>query len=132
MNPWSRILPMASGNAAVFASLKTVFSNVAPHLAVKTDESSEYSLVTKAPSPFPQHKGHPLVFGWVKVSKAYTSLHLMTLTPQAVSMLSPALKKRMQGKTCFNFTSDPEPELIAELKKLAEAGMKQWAGKKWI
>jgi hypothetical protein len=46
--------------------------------------------------------------------------------------ISPALKKRMQGTTCFNFKTGPDPELLAELKRLTEAGVDLWATKKWL
>jgi hypothetical protein len=36
--------------------------------------------------------------------------------------VSPELKKRMQGLSCFNFTG-PEPVLFRELAKLTSAGM---------
>ena len=54
------------------------------------------------------------------------------MCPVLNQTISPALKKRMQGKTCFNFKSEPDPELVTELKRLAEEGLKQWAGKNWI
>jgi len=38
----------------------------------------------------------------------------------------------MQGKTCFNFKTNPAPELIADLKNVVEAGLQEWAGKKWL
>jgi hypothetical protein len=38
----------------------------------------------------------------------------------------------MQGKTCFTFKGDPDPELVAELKRLAENGFKQWTKRNWI
>jgi hypothetical protein len=43
------------------------------------ETETEYALVTRSPSPFPQHKGHPLDFGSLHVGKAYVSLHLMPL-----------------------------------------------------
>jgi hypothetical protein len=42
------------------------------------------------------------------------------------------LKKRMQGKACFNFKTDPGPELIADLKRLTAAGFTMWKEKKWL
>jgi hypothetical protein len=120
--------------AAVFSSLKPVFSQVAKHLAIKTDTVTEYVLVTKSPSPFPQHKGRPMDFGSLRVNKSYVSLHLMPLymCPELNRSISPELKKRMQGKTCCNFKSEPDPGLVTELKRLAEDGLKQWAERKWI
>ncbi len=45
--------------------------------------------------------------------------------------LSPELKKRMQGKTCFNFKTVPEAALLKELKALTKAGMKAFKEKGW-
>ena len=53
--------------------------------------------------------------GGVRLGKAYVSFHLMALymCPEMQKSITPALKKRMQGKTCFNFKTQPEPELLA-------------------
>jgi hypothetical protein len=117
----------------VFAELKSVFGKYAARLTVKVDTPIEYTLVTKVPSPFPQHKGHPMYFGCVRLGKAYVSFHLVPLymNPTLTKTISPALKKRMQGKACFNFKSQPEPEALSELKRLTAAGLKQWGEKKW-
>jgi hypothetical protein len=125
---------VAAGSATVFSSRKPVFSKVAKHLALKTDTQTEYALVTKSPSPFPQHKGHPLDFGSLRIGKSNVSLHLMPLyMPQDLNRsISPELRKRMQGKTCFNFKSDPDPGLVAELQRLPEDGFKQWTARNWV
>lgn len=125
---------MAPDFAAVFAALKPVLSKYAKRLSVKADTPVEYTLVTRSPSPFPQHKGQPLYFGSVRLGKAYVSFHLVPIymCPALTKNISPALKKRMQGKACFNFKADPEPELTAELKRLTEAAFHQWAEKKWV
>jgi hypothetical protein len=119
---------------AVFAALKPVLGKYAKHLAVKTETPAEYTLVTKSPSPFPQHKGQPMFFGSVRVGKAYVSYHLMPLYMNAAltKTVSPALKKRMQGQSCFNFKANPEPEALSELDRLTEAGLKQWGEKNWL
>src|SRR3982751_3592086 len=114
-------MAMAANYEAAFIALKGVFEEHADSLAVKVDTPTEYKLVGRAPSPFPQHKGNPLEFGAVRVGKAYVSFHLMALYMQKAPAISPLLKKRMQGKTCFNFQDTPEPELISELKKLTGA-----------
>ncbi|SRR6266542_1555596 len=119
---------------AVFAALKLVLAKYEKCLSVKADTPTEYTVVTKSASPFPQHKGQPLYFGSVRLGKAYVSFHLMPLymCPVLMKSISPALKKRMQGKTCFNFKACPEPELIAGLKRLTEEAVKDWSAKKWL
>lgn len=125
---------MPADFAAVFAALKPVLAKYAKRMAVKADTAIEYTLVTKTASPFHQHKGQPLHFGSVRLGKAYVSFHLMPLymCPVLAKSISPALQKRMQGKTCFNFRTEPEPELIAGLKRLTEAGFEQWRERKWV
>src|SRR5947209_16190615 len=123
---------MAADFAAVFAALKPVLAKYTKRLAVKADTPKEYTLVTKSASPFPQHKKQPLYFGSVRLGKAYVSFHLVPLymCPELAKDIAPALKKRMQGKACFNFKTDPEPEQMAELKRLTEAGLQQWGERK--
>ena len=118
----------------VFASLKPLLGQYAERLCVKADTAVEYTLVTKSPSPFLQHKGQPLYFGSVRLGKAYVSFHLMALyrNPAPTKTISPALMRRMQGKTCFNFKTEPEAELIDALKRLTEAGFKKWSKNKWV
>jgi hypothetical protein len=125
---------MANDFDEVFAKLKTIFARYSKRLKVKADTPIEYTLVTQSASPFPQHKGEPLFFGSLRLGKAYVSFHLLPLymNPELKKTLSPALKKRMQGKACFNFKQQPEPELIAELKQLTEASLKQWDKMKWL
>ncbi len=125
---------MPADFAAAFSTLKPVLAKYATSLCVKADTPTEYTLLTKTPSPFPQHKGQPMYFGSVRLGKAYASFHLMPLymCPELTGKISPALKKRMQGKTCFNFKNIPEQELLTELKHLTEAGVKLWGEKKWI
>src|SRR5690242_10489404 len=120
---------MAVDLAGTFVALKSILAKHAKRLRVKTDTPTEYILTTKSPSPFPQHEGQPLDFGYVRLGKKYASIHLLALY-MSPTPISTELKKRMQGKTCFNFTAAPPPEAIAELERLAEAGLKRWAENK--
>jgi hypothetical protein len=125
---------MAEDFAATFAALKPILAKYSKKMAVASGGPGEYTLVSKSPSPFPQHKGQPMWFASIRTGKAYVSFHLMPLymNPALVKTISPALKKRMQGKTCFNFKGGPEPGLLAELKSLTEAGFQDWGEKKWL
>jgi hypothetical protein len=61
-------------------------------------------------------------FGAVQLRKSYVSFHLMPvyLKPELLASVSPELKSRMQGKSCFNL-STVEPELIRELAALTKS-----------
>jgi len=129
------ILPaMSTEFQSAFVSLKAVFAPYVEHLQVLADTPTDYLLHSRIPSPFKQHKGQPMYFGSVRLGKAYVAFHLMPLymNDELTATISPALKKRMQGKTCFNFKGVPEPEILAELKRLAEAGFSIFRAKEWI
>ena len=110
----------------VFAALKPILTPYAKRLAVKDDKPDHYYLETKTAV----YKGRPMMFAAIRTGKAYVSFHLLPLymNPKLKSTISPELRKRMQGKACFNFTK-VEPSHIAELKKLTKAGFDEF--KKW-
>jgi hypothetical protein len=128
------VITMTTDFSIVLDSLKPVLSGCLKRLSIKSDTGSEYALETKSPSPFPQHKGHPLAFGSVRIGKAYVSLHLMPIymSPSLNQGISADLKKRMQGKACFNFKSRPDQKLLTELKALAQASLKEWDARGWL
>jgi hypothetical protein len=68
-------------------------------------------------------------FGGVRVGKRYVSYYLMPVyvEPSLLDEVSPALRRRMQGKSCFNFTSVDEG-LFAELTELTRRGFERTAG----
>ncbi len=69
-----------------------------------------------------QSNNQPLWFGGIQIKKSYVSYHLMPLylNPRLAESMSPALKKRMQGKSCFNFAASDQA-LFKELAALTEA-----------
>lgn len=125
---------MAVNFEAAFKLLKPILGEHSKKLSLKADTPIEYTLVGKRASPFPQHKGRGMYFGSVRLGKAYVSFHLMPLymNPALSKTISPSLKKRMQGKTCFNFKSDPDPKILSELRRLTQAGLKLFKDKKWV
>jgi len=125
---------MSSDFADVFAALKPILGKYAKRLSVKADTAVEYTLLTKSPSPFPQHKGQPLYFASVRLGKAYVSYHLVPLymCQPLTASIPPALKKHMQGKACFNFKKVPEAALLSELKQLTAAAFEMWRKNKWV
>lgn len=70
------------------------------------------------------YRGRPLFFAGVRMGKNYVSYHLMSVYMRKVE-ISPELKKRMQGKACFNF-SEVDEKLFGELDKLTASGLKDY------
>lgn len=125
---------MSADFSSVFAILKPLLGDRGGQLQVKTDTAIEYTVVTKSPSPYKQHKGEPLFFGSLRVGKAYVSYHLLPLymNPELTSKIPAGLKKRMQGKACFNFKSAPSEESMAELRELTDVCVETWAKQKLL
>ncbi len=65
-----------------------------------------------------------------RFGKSYVSFYLMPVyaTPDLVESMSPELRKRMQGKACFNFTKVDEP-LLAELDALTASSIPAFRAK---
>ncbi|MCK6584353.1 MAG: DUF1801 domain-containing protein [Anaerolineales bacterium] len=61
------------------------------------------------------------------VRKNYVSFYLMPvyMYPELLKDISPELRKRMQGKSCFNFKK-VEPELFEELVALTRQGYERF------
>lgn len=72
-------------------------------------------------------KGKPRWFGAVQIKKNYVSYHLMPVyeNPQLLDGLTPELKARMQGKSCFNFKAIDE-DLFAQLAELTALGAQEF------
>ncbi len=66
-------------------------------------------------------------FVCTRVGKAYVSFHLMPIymSPELAKQISPALKRRMQGKACFNFKA-PDPALFKDLSGLTKSAYETW------
>ena len=112
----------------VFARLRSILARHAATLDVVHDTPDNYYLNTRTIGP----NKHPIGFGGVKVGKAYVSYYLMPVyTQQSTTGLSAALKKRMQGKACFNFKAVDE-ELFAELESVTQRGYDAWKKIEWV
>ncbi len=108
---------------AAFSQLRSLLHPYAPKLVVAEDTETDYTL--NASYTMPNRKA--LYFGSARIGKAYVSYHLMPVyvTPALLADISPALRARMQGKSCFNFTQ-PDPALFAELKRLTKSGFESY------
>ncbi|HEX8703068.1 MAG TPA: hypothetical protein VF815_29800 [Myxococcaceae bacterium] len=112
----------ADGFGPVFTHLRGIMATHGPALAVKTDTPDNYYVNSTKP-----YNKKDLFFGAVQTKKNYVSYHLFPLYmfPELLKGVSPELKKRMQGKTCFNFTS-VEEGLFGELAALTRKGFEEF------
>lgn len=104
-----------------FATLRGILQKHGRNLVATSDTSSEYCV---ASPDLKDRSGKPLFVAGVQIKKNYVSYHLMPVyaDPALLKKMSPALRKRMQGKSCFNFTSI-EPALAKELAALTKEGI---------
>lgn len=117
-------VPLKEGNTrAVMAGLRAILEPYEAHLVRTAASENGYSLDTRYILPNKQ----PLFFGAVQLRKNYVSFYLMPVYvfPDLLSGISESLRKRMQGKSCFNFRQ-PDPALFAELAALARAGFERY------
>ena len=108
----------------VFSRLKKSISKHKRKLDVQKDEPSNYYLNCKKPDS----NGKPVFFGAVQVRKSYVSYHLMPvyMYPDLLKGISPELKKRMQGKSCFNFKKEITEEQLNGIKELTKKSYKKF------
>src|SRR6267143_4135568 len=117
-------MPINNNFNEVFARLKSIFQPYAKKMDAAYDTQTYYLLNTRHIMKNKQ----PLCFGGVRTGKAYVSFYLMSVyaCPDLLKSMSPELKKRMQGKSCFNF-KEVDEKLFKELAKLTKAGASQFS-----
>lgn len=109
----------------VFQQLKQILVPYASEMLVKADSDEHYYLDTH--KIYPKNK-LPVFFGSVKIGKNYVSFHLMPVyaCPSLLENMTDELKKRMQGKSCFNFKQEIEPAVIDELTDITARGYRYY------
>jgi hypothetical protein len=122
-------MPDTNNFKKVFARLKAIFQPYVKKMDVAQDNQTYYMLNTR----FIMKNKQPLCFGGVRLGKAYVSFYLMSVyaSPELLKSMSPELKKRMQGKSCFNF-KEVDEELFKELSRLTKAGAAKFSDGKFI
>lgn len=98
---------------AVHERLKAIFAPYRDSLTVSKDGPDGLYL------ELPGYEGKTYGYvGGTRLGKRYVSYYLMGVYDGSMTAsMSPELRKRMQGKCCFNFTRTDEP-LLAELADL--------------
>ena len=115
--------------AGVFAALKDILEPYEKDLHVLPYKPEYYCLVTR----LAVRKGKPAWFAAIRMGKNYVSYHFMPvyMNPGMQKRIPPELKKRMQGKACFNF-SEVDPALFRQLSELTAAGFEGYRAMKYV
>jgi hypothetical protein len=101
---------------AVHDRLRAMLEPYRERLAVTSDGPAGMVL------ELPGYEGQPWGYAAAtRLGKRYVSFYLLAIygDPKIMDGMSPALRRRMQGKSCFNFTTIDEV-LFAELAALTE------------
>jgi len=122
-------MPGKADFTEVFEQLKSIFKPYAKKMDVSQDTDECYMLNTR----YIMKNKQPLCFGGVRLGKNYVSFYLMSVyaSPDLLKNMSPELRKRMQGKSCFNF-KEVDKQLFGELKALTKEGAAKFSDKKYI
>src|SRR5262245_38937211 len=103
----------------IFAALRSILERNAGKLKVSENSPTRFCLEGGV---HPKHK-KPMPIAWAEIGKSYVSFHHMGVyaCPELLKSVSKELKARMQGKSCFNFTTIDQ-KLFAELEGLTVRG----------
>lgn len=118
---------MAGGDEfqALFDRFKAMLQPYAERMHVSVDAPGYYGVDMAAEA----ERTPATWFAGTRLGKRYVSYYLMPIyvQPSLADDLSPALRKRRQGKSCFNLTRVDEA-LLAELEALTARGYEATAG----
>ncbi|HUN29348.1 MAG TPA: hypothetical protein VMV65_06055 [Alphaproteobacteria bacterium] len=122
-------MPAAPDFHGTFAVLKGLLLPYAPRLHPAQDSDTFYMLDGEYVSDFKR----AMPFGGVQIRRAYVTFHLLPIYshPELLGSVSDALKKRVQGRSSFNFVR-PERELLVELSALVDAGFELYERLGWV
>ena len=108
---------MSNDLDAVAKTLTALIRRAAPDMIVKAAGDRGIHLLATWNNP--RQPGQLMWFGGVQKMKNYVSFHLMPVYshPALLAKIPPDLRKRMQGKSCFNFKAE-DPALFDQLEAL--------------
>lgn len=106
----------------VFETLKAILKPYAKKLNLKSDTHEVFYL----DAAYSETWRKELFFASAQIKKNYVSFYLMPvyMYPDLLKTISPELKQRMQGKSCFNFKK-VEKSLFDELNELTKQGFER-------
>ena len=117
----------------LFLKLKELMKKYEPPFIPKTETNSGYDLWIKKEVTVASRKYPEFFFGGVTLRPKYVSLYNMPMymSKEITQGLSPALKKKLSGKSCFHFT-EMNDDLLKEIEILFEKGFAYFAENGWV
>ena len=115
---------MSADLEPVYRRLKSILEPFGRRLYVTDERPTSFGIDVA-----PEGERNPTTwFGGVRLGKRYVSYYLMPVyvDPTLAETISPELKRRMQGKSCFNFAKVDEG-LFDELDSLTSAAYERTA-----
>ncbi len=108
---------------AIFRHLSALLRPHAANLSVKSDDDRNFYIEED------RSTGKPQMFAAVQLKASYVALHVYPLyaRPELLEHVSPDLRARMQGKSCFNFKRE-EQVLDEQINALLEIAYRSIAG----
>lgn len=102
----------------IFNALVKVLSKYRSGLQIIHDKPDNFYTHTSSIPDSP----NGTFFGAVQIKKSYVAFHLMPVYyhQDLLDNISPELRQKMQGKSCFNF-NQLDKKLVTDLEKLTEA-----------
>ena len=121
-------MPKGEEFTRVFTELKKLAKPLARRMTVIADTPAKFILE----GAYSEQYKRKIWFGGVQRGKAYVSYHLIAVYafPELLKGLSPKLRARMQGKSCFNFTKH-DPALFREVGRLTKRAFARFRQAKW-
>jgi hypothetical protein len=112
----------------VFDELRAILKPLSKGMVVVHDTDDHFHVDTTKPAP----NGKPMFFAATRVMSGKVSVYLMPVytAPALLQGISPELKKRTQGMSCFNFKT-VDKALFKEFGALAKAGLAQFKKDGW-
>jgi hypothetical protein len=112
-----------------FRVLKGLLEQYAPRLHATQDSATFYMLDGEYVPEF----NRPMGFAGVQIRRAFVSFHLMPVYshPELLSGISDSLRKRLHGRSSFNFVR-PERDLLVELSALVDRSFALYERLGWV
>jgi hypothetical protein len=107
----------------VYTRLRGLLESLTDELKVVDDKPGIFTVA----SPKEGLRDPEAYFGGVRLGKRYVSYYLMPVyvNPALLMDISPELKRRMQGKSCFNFVK-VDDVLLDEVRQLTQRGLESY------